>query len=176
MRVWAVVRHFTARATAAVAELNPVVTRKTDPEHLHDPEFHLNALRYREARLLHRVAARLRRLIADGLDSFEAVNQVQDHLVQLAEAYGERIVLESFQQRIERARDEKLRDSMRALCGLYALSCIEDDKGWFLESGYLEPIKSKAIRRELNEACARQAALALPYVEGWGIPERYFPQ
>ena len=57
-----------------------------------------------------------------------------------------------------------------------ALSCIEQDKGWFLESGYLEPVKSKAIRRELNEICARQSALALTYVEGWGIPERYFPQ
>ncbi len=175
MRVWAAVRYFTSRATTAVTELNPVITRKTDPEHLHDPDFHANALRYREARLLHRVAARLRKLISNGTDSFDAVNQVQDHLVKLADAYAERIALESFQQRVQRARNERVRDNMRALCGLYALSCIENDKGWFLESGYLEPAKSKAIRNELNDACARHADIVMAYIEGWGIPDRFFP-
>src|SRR5215204_6391001 len=65
LRIWATLKHFTGRASTAVTELNPVITRKTDMEHLRDPEFHANALRYREARLLHTVAARLRALLAD---------------------------------------------------------------------------------------------------------------
>ncbi|HEY0674141.1 MAG TPA: acyl-CoA dehydrogenase [Longimicrobiales bacterium] len=174
-RVWAVVRHLTARATTAVAELNPVITRKTDAEHLRDPEFHASALRFREARLLHSVAARLRQMIGAGRDSFEAVNECQDHLVKLAEAYGERIVLESFQQRVARAKDNDLRASMSGLCALYALSCIENDRAWFLESGYMEPVKAKAIRSELNVACGSQATFALNYIDGWGIPDRFFP-
>jgi acyl-CoA oxidase len=175
LRIWAAVRQLTARASTAVAELNPVITRKTDVEHLRDPEFHANALRFREARLLHSVAARLRALINDGVDSFEAVNECQDHLVKLAQAYGERLVLDSFHRRIKRCRDEATRATMQALCGLYALATIADDRGWFLESGYLEPVKSKAIRRELNDACARFARSAVVFVDGWGIPERYLP-
>src|SRR5690606_18386935 len=134
MRVWAVVRYVTARATTRVAELNPVITRKTDADHLQDPEFHANALRYRESRLLHTLAARMRSLISEGRDSFDAVNECQDHMVKLAHAYSERIVLESFQQRVERARDEHVRECMNSLCAVYALDCIERDKGWFLES------------------------------------------
>jgi acyl-CoA oxidase len=175
MRVRAVLRHLTVRASTAVAELNPVITRKTDVDHLRDPEFHLNALKYREARLLHTVAGRIRRMIGDGRDSFDAINDVQDHLVKLAEAYGERIALESFQDRVHRAQNDSVRASMTSLCGLYALACIEADRAWFMESGYIEPGKSKAIRRELSEACVRQASAALTYVDGWGIPDRYAP-
>ena len=175
MRIWAAVRHLTSRAGTAVTELNPVITRKTDVEHLRDPEFHINALRFREARLLHSVAARVRAMIGDGRDSFDAVNEVQDHLVKLAEAHAERIILESFQKRVEKATDATTKASMASLCGLFALSCIEADRGWFLESGYIEAGKSKAIRRELNEACARHATVVLTYVDGWGIPDRFLP-
>jgi acyl-CoA oxidase len=176
MRIWAAVRQLTARASTAVAELNPVITRKTDGEHLRDPDFHRNALRFREARLLHSVAARLRALLNDGVDSFDAVNECQDHLVKLAEAHGERLVLESFQNRLTRLRADNTRAAMTELCALFALSCIENDRGWFLESGYLEPVKSKAIRAELNEACSRLSEVAVSLVEGWGIPDRFLPE
>ena len=174
-RIWAAVRHLTSRAGTAVSELNPLITRKTDIDHLRDPEFHTNALRFREARLLHSVAARVRSLIGDGRDSFDAVNEVQDHLVKLAEAHAERIVLESFQKRIDRTTELTTKTAMSALCGLFALSCIENDRGWFLESGYIEPVKSKAIRRELNDACSRHAKVVLTYVDAWGIPDRFLP-
>jgi acyl-CoA oxidase len=176
MRVRAVLRHLTARASTAVAELNPVITRKTDVEHLRDPDFHISALRFREARLLHSVAARMRQLIGDGRDSFDAVNEVQDHMVKLAEAYGERLVLESFQKRVARAQNEGVRSSMASLCALYGLSCIEADRAWFMESGYLEPAKSKAIRREVNDACTKHAVAAITYIDGWNIPDRYVPR
>jgi acyl-CoA oxidase len=173
LRIWAAIKHLTGRASTAVAALNPVVTRKTDVEHLRDHEFHLNALKFREARLLHTVAARLRALLGEGRDSFDAVNEVQDHLVKLAEAYGERIALESFQERIRTAHSQTVKESMSSLCAIYALSCIENDRGWFLESGYLEPVKSKAIRNALNAACARAAESAVLFVDGWSIPEAY---
>ena len=40
MRTLALIREVTARAGTAVAELNPMITRKTDEEHLLDPDFH----------------------------------------------------------------------------------------------------------------------------------------
>ncbi|MDT8342717.1 MAG: acyl-CoA dehydrogenase family protein, partial [Longimicrobiales bacterium] len=75
------VRHVAERAGTRVSELNPVVTRRTDPDHLRDPDFHAAALRYREERLLASVARRLRSRLDDGQDPFQAFNACQDHLV-----------------------------------------------------------------------------------------------
>jgi acyl-CoA oxidase len=173
MRMWAAVKHVTSRAGTAVAELNPVITRKTDEEHLRDPEFHAAALKYREARLLRSVATRLRALIADGEDSFEAVNKCQDHLIMLAQAHAERIALESMHARIPNSGS--LKELMDALSAVYALSTIESDRGWFLESGYIEAAKSKAIRSLLTKLCGELHELAPSIVDGWGIPARYLP-
>ena len=175
MRIWAAVRHVTARAGTAVAELNPVITRKTDEEHLRDPEFHLAALRYREERLLRSVAARLRRLIADGRDSFEAANMVQTHLIKLGEAHADRLALESFQVRVKKSSQPGVRDAMTRLSALFALGVIERDRGWFLEGGYIEAGKSKAIRSLVTRLCDELCEDAVPLTNGWGIPERYLP-
>jgi acyl-CoA oxidase len=175
MRIWAAVRHVTARAGTAVTELNPVITRKVDDEHLRDPEFHAAALRYREERLLRSVAARLRRMISDGRDSFDAANECQDHLIKLGEAHADRISYESFQGRINRCSDNSLRDAMSRLCALYALATIENDRAWYLESGYLETVKSKAIRTLVIQLCDELHESAPILTDGWGIPERYLP-
>jgi acyl-CoA oxidase len=175
MRIWATVRHVTARAGSVVAEMNPVVTRRTDDAHLRDPDFHAAALAYREARLLRSVAARLRRLLADGRDSFNAVNECQDHFMKLAEAHGDRIALESFQGRVKRANDPAIRAVLNRLCVLYGLATIESDRAWFLESGYLEPVKSKAIRTQVSRLCRELHDNAGVLTDGWGIPLRYLP-
>lgn len=174
MRIWAAVRHVGTRAGTAVTELNPVITRKTDEEHLRDPEFHSAALRYREGRLLRSVAARLRELIAEGRDSFDAVNECQDHMIKLAEAHAERLALDSFQQRVTKSGGH-VRVVMKALCELYALSVIECDRGWFLESGYIEGGKSKAIRNLVTSLCDELHESAPAITDGWGIPEGYLP-
>ena len=175
MRIWAAVKHVTARAGTAVTELNPVITRKTDDEHLRDPEFHLAALRYREDRLLRSVAARLRRLISDGRDSFDAANAVQVHLIKLGEAHADRLALESFQTRIRKTTARGVREAMTRLCALYALSTIESDRGWYLESGYIEAGKSKAIRTMATRLCDELREDAVLLTDGWGIPARYLP-
>jgi acyl-CoA oxidase len=171
--VWLAVRHVTARAGTAVTELNPVITRKTDEEHLRDPEFHLAALRYREGRLLRSVAARMRSMLGSGRDGFDVVNDVQDHMMKLATAYTERLALESLQARADKAARTSLGEALRRLAEIYALSVIADDRGWFLESGYLETAKSKAIRTLLARLCMELHEHAPTLVDGWGIPERY---
>lgn len=175
MPVWAVVRQITTRAGTALTELNPIITRKADDAHLLDPEFHGNAFKYREDRLRVTVAQRLRRLISEGVDPFDAANRCQDHLIRLGEAYGERIAFESFRSRLERAKDVGVRYAMTRLCALYALSSIENDRAWFLESGYIEPAKSKAIRTMTTELCTELSEHVTMLLNGWGIPEKYLP-
>ncbi len=171
MRFWGIVKIIAERAATAVTQRNPIVTRSTDEEHLRDPEFHLDAARYREQRLLQTVAARLKARIDDGIDTFLAFNQCQDHLVKLAEAHVERIVFEQMHEWTAACPDEHLRGVLATVRDLFVLWRLEQDRAWFLENGYFEPGKSKAIRSLVNRLCGEVRGLALPLVEAFGIPD-----
>lgn len=168
-------RYLGDRAEASLSELNPVSKRRTDDAHLEDPETHLGALRYREARLLRSVAARIRGRLRDGMESLRAVNEVQDHLVALARAHAERLALEAFVEAMAAAPQE-VEETLRPVYLLFALERIEADRGWFLEAGVLEPVKSRAIRARVNELCQEVASLAPPLVDAFEIPEELLPE
>jgi len=40
---------------------------------------------------------------------------------------------------------------LQKMASFYALHCIYEDKGWYLESDYMDGTKTKAIRRTLND-------------------------
>jgi len=199
MQVFHLVEDVLGRAATRLTEMNPVVVRRTDREHLRDPDFHLGALRYREERLLATVARRIKRRLDDGMDSFDAFEDCQDHLLSLARAYGERVVLEGFQAAVEAARGEGgetdgeeadgeadgatvdggagagLDAPLAALCALWSLWRIDADAGWFLENGYLEGGKAGAIRAEVLALCAELRPLAVPLVDAFGVPNPLLP-
>jgi len=174
MQVFHLVGDVLGRAAARLAEMNPVVVRRTDREHLRDPAFHLGAFRYREERLLATVARRIKHRLDDGMDSYDAFNECQDHLLALARAYAERVVLESFQAAVEAAGGELARP-LADLCALWSLWRIEEDAGWFLENGYLEGAKAGALRAEVLALCAELRPAAVPLVDAFGVPEALLP-
>jgi len=169
------VRYLADRAEAAVAQLNPVVTRRTDEGHLLDPSFHRAALVYREERLLRSAAQRIRARLEEGMDSFQAVTEVQDHLVTLARAHVERLLLDRFRDAVARAPTPGLSEGLASVAALYALERIEHDRGWFLECGYVEPNKARAIRTRVTALCAEVRELSGALVEGFGIPDALLP-
>lgn len=79
-------RLLTEQARRTIKETNPVVTRNTDPDHLRDADFQLRILEAREQDLLVSLARRLKYRIDQGMDSFLAFNDCQDHAVALANA------------------------------------------------------------------------------------------
>jgi acyl-CoA oxidase len=79
-----IINFLAERAATSITEMNPFTIRNTDEEHLLDPEFHLNAFEYRERDIQISAARRLKRHIDDGMDSFDAFNVCQHHLVQVA--------------------------------------------------------------------------------------------
>jgi len=171
LRLWGIARYVADRATVRLTEMNPVATRRTDEDHLRDAEFHLEAFRYREDRLLASAARRLRDLLADGATSFEAMNVTQDHLITLANAHVERTILESFQQAVLRAPSPAISETLEGVTTLFALATIEEHRAWFLESTYMDPKKTRAIRRQVNELCSEVRCHAGFLVDGFGIPD-----
>ena len=171
LRLWGLVRHLADRAETRLTEMNPVAVRRTDRDHLRDPGFHTTALAYREERLLASAGRRLRGLIQGGMDSFEAMNRCQDHLLALADAHVERLVLEAFQDGIARAPSPAASERLAALAALWVLARLEADRGWFLECGYFEGVKARAIRAEVNALCGEVAEQAEGLVAAFGIPD-----
>jgi acyl-CoA oxidase len=171
MDLFGVLNYLGNQAKTSITEMNPVVVRKTDEEHLLDNEFHLNAFRFRERAILTSAAKRLKRHIETGMDSFDAFNVVQHHLVEVGKAYVERIVLEKFQAKVESITDESSKSILAKLCQLFALHQIDLNKGWYLENGYLEGVKTKAIRKMVNQLCWDIRQDAVPLVDAFQIPD-----
>ena len=154
-----------------VQELNPVVTRKTDPGHLRSLTFQQSALAYRAEQQLQTAGRRLQRRMDDGMDPFDAFVDVQDHLVQCAQAEAERIILERFADAVEGVEEPDLRDMLTTLRRLFGLSRIEAGLDWFLEAGYVSGSKAKAIRGSVNDLCDEVRPEAEALVNAFGIPD-----
>ena len=170
MNMFGILNYVATQAKTSLQEKNPFTVRNTDDEHLLDPEFHMSAFAYRERAVLTSAARRLKSYIDDGMDSFDAFNQCQHHLVQVGFAYIERIILEQFMDQISNTHDEGSKTILKKLCDLFALSQIEKNKGWYLESGYMEGVKTKAIRKMVDQLCAEVRQEAVPLVDAFGVP------
>jgi acyl-CoA oxidase len=102
---------------------------------------------------------------------FDAFVDVQDHCVDLARAHAERLLLDGMIDWTDTVDDADLQDVLPPLRSLFALSRIEADLDWFLEAGYVEGAKSKAIRNEVNELCDALRPAAEGLVDAFGIPD-----
>lgn len=167
-----IVKYIASQAATSILEKNPITTRRTDEEHLLDPEFHLAAFKYREHSILSSAARRLKHHLDEGMDSFEAFNQCQYHLVQLAFAYIEVVILEQFQTTLNSLPEDDVKAALTKVYNLFALSQIEKYKGWYLEADYIESAKSKAIRRLVNDLCLEVRKDAVGLVNAFDIPDQ----
>ncbi|MFD9853662.1 acyl-CoA dehydrogenase family protein [[Kitasatospora] papulosa] len=137
---------------------------------LRDSEYQLAMLRYREEHMLAGVARRLKRGIDQKRDPGAVFSQVQDHVIAVAHAHVERLVLEAFVDKIRAQPEGGNKVALGLLCDLFALSTIEADRAWFMEHGRLTVQRSKAISREVNDLCRKVRPLAVDLVDAWGIP------
>jgi acyl-CoA oxidase len=171
MGAMGIINYVYENAKTVISEKNPIATRKTDDVHLLDNEFHLLAFQHREKTTLASAAKRIKKLIDSGLEPYDAFNVVQHQMIDLAQAYLERIVLEQFQRAIESVKDVNVKEILSKLCHLYALAQIEKNKGWYLEDGYMEAVKTKAIRKMVNQLCWDIRPDAVSLVNAFDIPE-----
>ncbi len=168
----AVIRVIYDKVSTSITERNPLAIRNTDATHLLDHDFHLAAFYYRERSLLISLTQRMRRLLGKRLDPHDAFLRCQTHMVALAKAYVDHLVLRRFVTVVREKASENTAEILSRLCSLYALSTIEQQKGWYLEAGYLEGVKTKAIRRMVDRLCRELRADALLLVDAFAIPEQ----
>ena len=167
----AVMRYLYGQVTTTMTEMNPIFKRNTDVEHLSDPVFQLASFQYREKKLLISVSNRMRSMLNKRVDPYEAFLKVQSHMIVLAEAYVERIVLEQFHKTIEATEAADLKRILKKLCDLYALHTMEQQKGWYLENDYMDGAKTKAIRRLVTKLCKDVRLEANFLVDAFAIPD-----
>ena len=157
-------------ASTNISELNPIVTRNVDRKHLLSRSFYTAAFKYRESFLLRLIAQRLRKRVKAGMDSFDAVIECQPMMVEMGKAYIEQLVLEQFIAGVK-AADKSIQQPLLMLERLYALSMIEEHKGWYLENGYIEGRKSVYISKMVDELCLKTRDHCPDLVDAFGVPD-----
>lgn len=165
------VRFVADQASARLPSLDPLTPRRTDREHLRDATFHGALLRSRESLLVTSVAARFKKRLDAEMDSFDALIDVQDHMVAAAHAHIERVIFERFREAIDATEDEAVRARLERLSALNVLRSVEQDMGWFMENGFVEAPKASAIRGEVNMLCAEVREEAVHLVAAFALPE-----
>ncbi|HEX9234706.1 MAG TPA: acyl-CoA dehydrogenase [Actinomycetota bacterium] len=181
-----IARYLAARVVSTVTEAVPASPTEAvtsvlkfvpgieadDARAIRDRDWQIATLQFRERHMLDALARRMKRLIDDGVDPFEAFVAVQDHAVATARAHVERLVLEYFDAAIGKVRKPGLAEVLNLLCDLYALDRIERDRGWFQEHRRLSANRSKAVVKRVNELCGDVRAVALDLVAAFAIPDR----
>ena len=157
-------------ASTTISELNPIITRNVDSKHLLSRSFYTAAFKYREEYLTRLVAQRLSKRVKGGMDSFEAVIECQPMMVDMGKAYIERLVLDQFIKGVKSA-DKSIQKPLVMLERLYALSMIEEYKGWYLENGYIEGRKAVYISKMVDELCLQTRDHCPDLVDAFGIPD-----
>jgi acyl-CoA oxidase len=160
---------------------NPLVSHATEPSHLRNPGFLKKALRYRTAKLLHTLAARLRTHTASNRKkkgskgsaaaaAFHAWNTCLLHVLALSRAHIESVMLDAFLKAVEMCPDADCRRALKAMADLFALQRIHADV-MFRNEDYIAPEKEKAIRKMIEHLCGELRGVAVPLVDSFGIPD-----
>jgi acyl-CoA oxidase len=159
---------------AVVERLRDAVPNRNDSADpdagLRDDSYHCGMLRFREEHMLAGVARRLKRGIDDGVEPFEAFNRCQDHVIAAGRAHVDRVVLEAFLAAVQAAPQGWVRDRLKELYDLHALSTLEAERAWYIEHGRLSGARSKAITALVNELCGVVRPHAGELVDAFGVP------
>lgn len=166
----AVLRMMGNQFSTLVMEQNPFTKRKSESAYLLSGHFQMATFRYREQKLLYSVSQRMRGLIKQKMSSSDAFLRCQTHLLQLAEAFIERTILEQFIAQTKLITDKPTRAALKQIGQLYALHTIESHKDFYLETEYMSPTKTKAIRRMVDQLCLQVRNQADALVEAFDIP------
>lgn len=167
----AIIAFLLKKAAFKIDEYNPVQRRNTESVHLRSSEFLLEAFEYRYQKTLIRLSERMRKYLKRRIDPFQAFLRTQLHMIDLADAYIDLLVLQSFSDSKGEVNDSGCKSILEKLFQLYGLSTIYRNRGWYLENDYMEGSKSKAIRRVINKLYQEIRPELKYLVDAFDIPD-----
>ncbi|GAA4887830.1 acyl-CoA dehydrogenase [Streptomonospora salina] len=161
-------------ARSLIERLVNAAPGRGDESDLYDRGWQLRLLEDREKHTLDGLARRLRRAgPSSDPQAWEVFNEAQDHVLSAARAHMERVVLEAFVAAIDRCPDASTRELLNAVCDLFVLSAVEEDRAWFLEHERLTAARAKALTQQVDRLCARLRPHAQTLVEAFGFPDEW---
>jgi len=169
--VGALLRMVGGIAVTAVRDKNPLAARESSRAHLRDRRFHLAALAHRERVLVRSAAMRMKKRVKGEGGAHAALLAVQEHMIEAARAYVDRLALEWFEARSAKVADAEARATLDRLGDLHALSLLEEHAAWYLEDGYFEASKARAIRKEVEALMGELTPDARALVDAFQIPD-----
>jgi acyl-CoA oxidase len=137
--------------------------RRAGGEHSRDRKFQLEAFRFREDHMVETCAARIKKRLDDGMDGEDAILAVQEHVVALAEAFAESRACEWF--------GAPTHDLVKKCGDLALLTRLDAHAAWFLETGYFDATRTRAIRHETELLLRELAPRAREIVDAFAIPD-----
>jgi acyl-CoA oxidase len=114
---------------------------------------------------------RIRNYVKNGMPSYQAFLKVQTHLLALGKAYSIALAYTTFTDFTATLKDETHKALFEKLGTLYALHELHNDAAWYLEQGYINGTKSKAIRQRVERLSTELRPHIGSLVDGFGIPE-----
>ncbi|MDO5629276.1 MAG: acyl-CoA dehydrogenase [Mobilicoccus sp.] len=128
----------------------------------------------REEHLLETLAARLRRVDRDDpVTAWEIFDAAAPHLLEVARAHIDRILLEAFAAGIDTCPEGEARDLLELVADLFACSTIEDHRAWYLEHGRLSADQSKKLTAHVDDLLAQVRPHAQTLVDAFAIPSEW---
>ena len=166
-----VLRLLGSQLSDKIATINPAYTNKVDSAHLYNPKFHLHALDFRLRRLTYTAAMRIRGYVKKGVPSYQAYLKTQTHLLEVGKAYSNVLAIKWYYDTIASFPKNEQQSLFYKLGALHSLSVIRANASWYLEQGYINGDKSKAIRQRVERLSTELRPEILALVDGFGIPE-----
>lgn len=163
------IRYLASQVSDSFLSLNPIYKRKTDVEHLLDQDFHRHAFQFRQRKLLYSLGSRMRNMFRKRITPYDVFLRTQNHMIEMAQAYVELIILEEFQSKLSALNESPEKELLLPVYQLFALETIETHRAWYLEQDYLEYVKTKAIRHTVDRLCEQIRPHCRPLVDAFGL-------
>ena len=71
------------------------------------------------------------------INPYDAFLRCQNHMIELAKAFSDKWALKRFIEQVDATDDPAVKKAMKTMCDLYALTIIQENKGWYLEQDYM---------------------------------------
>ncbi|WP_165164172.1 acyl-CoA dehydrogenase family protein [Corynebacterium qintianiae] len=164
---------FLTRRSGIAASVQSISDRVAGTGSLFDAETQLRVVQSREEHVLNSLVRRVqvaRKM--DRKDAAKVINRAQDHLLETAIAYGDRMLVQSMIEAEDRLPENSpARQVFEQLRHLFALETIVKNADWYQEHGVLPAGRVKAAKAAVNDLVDSLAPWSEVLVDAFKIPQ-----